>query len=111
MALGSNVADNTASASFKIVPTKKRIDPKLKAAVDSRLYKFRRFRKKARLVFDPKLIRERAILNKPTVFIENNPFRIDTRGELKGITARAFLKKNKKKLFRKSNNILKGVLN
>jgi len=96
--LGSYIVDNSASATFKVKLTNKEIKARLKRNLGFNLYKFRSYKK--RKLGSP-ITAEELILNKPGTYIEKNINRIDSPGELQGITAKGLMARRKKDLLRK----------
>lgn len=80
--IGANIVDNSAAASFRIRKSKRPID----SGIDDNFFnlerKFRSPKTKSKLP--------------PKQFIEKRTFRIDTAGELAGITAKGLIAKRKK---------------
>ncbi|MCH8329632.1 MAG: hypothetical protein IIB81_04540, partial [Nanoarchaeota archaeon] len=89
--IGANIVDNSSAASFRI---KKSIQP-MGFGIDDPFFnlerKFRSPKTKSKLP--------------PKQFIEKRRFRIDTPGELKGITAKGLIAKRKKA---RGNNFFGG---
>lgn len=78
--LGATVVDETVSATFKIKKARKKVEKPLISFRPFNLFKFRQKK------------------GTKNVFVEKNTFRIDSLGELKGITVKGWLARKKKSL-------------